>query len=353
MTKEFIKSSLNVIILLCFFGFFVGASSLITFRLLVNGREIVVPNLIGLRLINALEKSNKADLNLKLIDKQFNRDVPEGYIINQNPLPGVKVKSGRPIRVMVSAGSRLVIIPDLTRKSLRQAQVILHNSGLEIGNVTKVFSSQEMKGLVFNQDPLPNAEVKRYSQVNLLVSKGPRYPNLIMPDLIGLKMDLVNRMLDDIGLNIEDIVTQKSDIAEGTVLMQKPLPGSAVSFGDKISLVISGEEGILAFQSGLSYKVLKYKVPRGFFRKKVKIVLDDEAGFREIYNRIMRPNADLILTFGIQGKARVQIFVDDRLQEERLFEADEEAKAGIKEAAPQKEIFDLEINEREEEVYGD
>ena len=319
MIRKIFRTSLHVIALLCFFGFFVAASSLISFKLLVTGKEIVVPNLIGLRITDALEIANEADLNLRLIEKQFHTDIPEGYIINQTPLPEGKVKSGRPIRITISAGSRLVLIPDMARKSLRQAGIILHNSGLEIGNVSKVFSNREMKGLVLNQDPLPGEEVKRYSLVNLLLSKGPRHPDLVMPELVGLKMELAGQILDELGLNIEDIVSQRSVAEEGMVLMQQPLAGSPVSFGDKIRLVISGEEGIIGFKAGLSYKILKYKIPRGFFRKKVKIILDDEAGSREIYNRIMRPNSDLTLTFGIQGEARVRIFVDGRLQEEKVF----------------------------------
>ena len=319
MVKNFFRASLHILALLCFFGFFVAVSSLISFKLLVTDKEIVVPNLIGLRIINALESANKADLNLRLIKKQFHTEIPEGYITTQVPLPGGKVKRDRPIRITISAGSRLVVVPDMIRKSLRQSMIILHNSGLEVGNVSKVFSNREMKGLVLNQEPLSGEEVKRYSPVNLLLSQGPRYPNLVMPELVGLKMELVNRILDELGLNIEDIASQRSDAEEGMVLMQQPLAGSPVSFGDKIRLVVSGEEGIIGFKAGLSYKVLEYKIPRGFFRKKVKIILDDEAGSREIYNRIMRPNSDLTLTFGIQGKARVKIFVDGRLQEEKIF----------------------------------
>lgn len=319
MIKGYLKSLFKIIILLGFFGFFVAVSSLVTFKLLVTGREIVVPNLIGIKITEALEEANKADLNLTLVEKQYNSEIPEDYIISQMPLPGSKVKRGRPIRVTISAGTRFVLVPGLTKKSLRQAQIILHNAGLELGNVSKVFSNREMKGLVLNQDPLPNEELMRSSQVNLLVSKGPRYPNLIMPDFGGMKIERVNQMLDEMGLNIEDIVTQKSEEEEGAVLSQQPPPGSPISFGAQIRLVISGEEGIIGVKEGV-YKVLNYKVPRGFFRKRVKIILDDEGGSREIYNRIMRPNVDLTLTFGIQGKARVKIFIDERLQEERVFE---------------------------------
>ena len=323
MPKGGLKTLLNVIILLCVFGFFVAISSFITFTILVRGREIEVPNLIGMRITNALEAANKADLSLRLIERQYNLEIPEDYIINQRPLPGIKVKSGRPIRVTISAGSRIVLVPDLSKKSLRQARIVLHNSGLEIGKISKVFSDKEMKGLLLNQDPLPEEEVKRYSQVNLLVSRGPRYPNLVMPELVGLNIAKVTKILEQVGLHIEDIITQKSDIEEGTVLTQSLLPGSMVSFGDSIRLVISGEEGVIGIKEGLVYKVLKYKIPRGFFRKKVKITLDDEVGSREIYNRIMRPNADLTLTFGIQGKARVRIFIDGRLKEEKIFEEEE------------------------------
>jgi len=323
MVKSVFKTLVNIITLMIFFGFFVAVSSFITFTLLITGKEIKVPNLIGMRITNALEMANKADLNLRLVERQYNSEIPEDYIINQRPLPGIKVKSERPVRVTISAGSRLVFVPDLSKKSLRQARIILHNGGLEIGKISKVFSNKEMKGLVLNQDPLPEEEVKRYSQVNLLVSKGPRYPNLVMPELVGLNMAEVTKILDQVGLPIDDIVSQKSDVEEGTVLTQTPLSGSMVSFGDKIRLVISGEEGAVALKEGLVYKVLKYKIPRGLFRKKVKITLDDEVGSREIYNRIMRPNADLTLTFGIQGKARVRIFIDERLKEEKIFEEGE------------------------------
>ncbi len=322
MIKNFLKTLVNVILLLCVLGFFMAGTGFLTFSLLINRREIEVPNLIGVKITNALEIANRSDLNLRLVEKQYNSEISEDYVINQRPLPGIKVKSGRPISVTISAGSRQVIVPDLSRNSLRQAQIILHNRGLEIGRISKVFSNKEMKGLILNQDPLPDEEVKRYSQVNLLVSKGPRYPNLIMPDLVEMNISDVSRLLEEIGLNIEDVVTQKSDVKEGIVLTQSPLAGSPVNFGDKIRLVVSGEEGILGLKEGLTYKVLNYKIPGGLFRKKVKIILEDETGKREIYDRIMRPNADLTLTFGIKGEARVKILIDGRVKEEKIFKTE-------------------------------
>ena len=351
MVKSLFKTVFHVAILLCFFVSFVIVSGLVTFELLVKGREITIPNLIGLRITQALDLANKADLDIRLVEKQFNPDVPEDYIINQRPLPGIKVKKGKPIRITLSAGSRLVNVPDLTKKSLRQAQIILHNHGLEVGKVSKVFSNQEMKGLVLNQDPIANEEVRRYTEVNLLVSRGPRYPELIMPDLVGLKVEMVLGMLEELGLNVEDMVTQESDEEEGLVLTQKPLPGAPVNFGDKIRLVISGLEGVVTFkEEGLVYRALNYTVPRGFFRKRVRIILDDEAGSREIYNRIMRPNSDLTLTFGIQGRAKAMIFIDNRLEKEIIFEEEDLKRELEPEVREEIEFFPEETIIKEEEI---
>lgn len=105
-----------------------------------HGHEITVPNLAKLTEEQVEEKLNELDLDYVLLDSvDFNSDFPKYSVVEQDPLPGAKVKVGRKVYIKINAsGFSSVRIPDLIDKTYREAIPTLKTLGLEEGTITYI-----------------------------------------------------------------------------------------------------------------------------------------------------------------------------------------------------------------------
>ena len=105
-----------------------------------HDHEITVPNLSKLTEEQVEEKLDALDLDYVLLDSvDYNKDYPKFSVIEQDPLPGAKVKVGRKVYIKINAsGFSSVRIPDLIQKTYREALPTLKALGLEEGTITYI-----------------------------------------------------------------------------------------------------------------------------------------------------------------------------------------------------------------------
>jgi beta-lactam-binding protein with PASTA domain len=105
-----------------------------------HGNEITVPNLSKLTEEQVEEKLDALDLDYVLLDSvNYKSDFPKFSVVQQDPLPGEKVKEGRKVYIKInSSGFSSVKVPDLIEKTYREAVPTLKALGLEEGTITYV-----------------------------------------------------------------------------------------------------------------------------------------------------------------------------------------------------------------------
>lgn len=105
-----------------------------------HGHEITVPNLAKLTEEQVEEKLDDLDLDYVLLDSvDYNSEFPKYSVVEQDPLPGAKVKEGRKVYIKINAsGFSSVRIPDLIEKTYREAVPTLKALGLEEGTITYI-----------------------------------------------------------------------------------------------------------------------------------------------------------------------------------------------------------------------
>ncbi|MFV5697487.1 PASTA domain-containing protein [Flavobacterium sp. ZT3R17] len=105
-----------------------------------HGHEISVPDLRKLTEEQVEDKLDELDLDYVLLDSvDFRGDYPKFSVVEQDPLPGTKVKVGRKVYIKINAsGFSSVKIPDLIEKTYREAVPTLKALGLEEGTVTYI-----------------------------------------------------------------------------------------------------------------------------------------------------------------------------------------------------------------------
>jgi serine/threonine-protein kinase len=170
---------------------FYFAFNMVMTALIHNKKEVVVPNIVGKSLYDAIEELSKGGFGFKKDDEEFNQGVPAGTILRQNPSAGMSVREGKLVRVTISQGGEIIHVPNLIGQTLRSADIALRYSSLVMGEVSKKYSIVAEKGIVLSQDIAAESAVDKDSVVNIVVSDG------LPPEGIVLMPDFVNKSLEE------------------------------------------------------------------------------------------------------------------------------------------------------------
>lgn len=142
-----------------------------------HGNEITVPNLSKLSEEQVEEKLDDLNLEYVLLDSvDYNKDYPKHSVVEQDPLPGAKVKKNRKIYIKVnSSGFTSVRMPNLIEKTYRQAVPTLKALGLEEGEITyKPYLGKDMVMEMYcNGKKLnPGDKIFKSSKIDLVLGDG-------------------------------------------------------------------------------------------------------------------------------------------------------------------------------------
>jgi beta-lactam-binding protein with PASTA domain len=208
-----------------------------------RGGTSVVPNLVDLSLQQADSILSLDDLQLQIIAEETDTSRQPGSIMSQIPAPGTKIKEGRMVKVKVSKAEEAVIVPQLRGISVRQAELLLTQASLQLGEVSWVASDSFPRDVVIENMPSSGLSVPPGISVNIVASLGAMPDTVMMPDLVGKNIDEGRRMLQEIGLQIGKTKSKRNDdFLPGTVLDQSISPGDKVLRGTEVDLVVSKTE---------------------------------------------------------------------------------------------------------------
>lgn len=292
--------------------------------------EVTVPDLIGQPLETAQQTAEAAGLRLRVADQVFSPNVPVNAVISQDQPPGKVVKEGRVISVSVSIGAEIVVVPDVQRKSLMEARLIIDQARLRIGDLREAFDEQLKGGYVLDQDPQPGARVERGRAISLIVSKGPQ--RLEMPSLVGRPLTDARRILEGLGVTLADVRTTTSpDMESGIVIDQSPRPGTQIRAQDRVTVTVSvrpGQETTPPEQPVVTAQVqpppgpdekltnVQVTVPAGEPEQEVRIVVIDEGGVRNVFRKRLAPGTRVSEAIRTRGYTIIQVYVQARLVQE-------------------------------------
>jgi serine/threonine-protein kinase len=279
-------------------------------------KEVMVPDLTGKTVAQALEILSNLDLYIKKAGEQYNENIPEGSIISQEPLPASVVKEGKIIKVIVSSGGQVIFVPQLVGKSLREAKILLRQAGLVLGEETGSYSKEIKKDFVVAQDPSPEEIVPRGSMINLVVSLGPAREAEVplMVNLLGQNIRTARKILEDMNLSLGEIAETVNDsVPEGTILKQEPPSDEIIDENTVVKVTVA--------KKSEQHKIIReatiyYEVSQGVLDKDVLIVVIDGQGEREVYHKMHSPGTKILLPIQVLGKAKARIFVNSILAKE-------------------------------------
>ena len=152
-----------------------------------HGARRTVPDLSGVQLDQAQRIARKHDLQLHINDSLFVPAYEGGIVLDQLPEGGVEVKPGRTVYITINSfRQKMVPVPYVAGRSLRQAKNMLEIAGLEIAEL--VYRADMATNYVLEEycegkpvTPTTRMEAEMGSGVTLYVGVEEGYGTTIVP----------------------------------------------------------------------------------------------------------------------------------------------------------------------------
>ena len=152
--------------------------------LTVSGGELTVgvPDLKGRSLRDAKFSLTRNGLNLGEVEYQISPEFPENTVMAQSMAAGSSIRKGSSIGITISLGDGTgkVGVPDLVGKSVQEAQKLLAQKGLKVGNITYQINPELVPNTILTQFPHPGDQVAMGQAIDLFVVQpgGKKLPEI-------------------------------------------------------------------------------------------------------------------------------------------------------------------------------
>jgi serine/threonine-protein kinase len=216
-------------------------SGLVSIRLIfVEDKDVDVPSLVGLSLVEASNRLHSAGLSAR--PDMVDSDQPRDVVVYQAVQAGEKAAKGNVINLKVSRGGALINIPDVRGMQFAEAVKALDASGLKLGSVLRVPDQMKPAGVIIAQNPASPAGVISSRMVELLVSEGKAglSTTVQVPDVRGQEEQIARQIIEQSDLNVSKTAQLESKLVPpGSVVQTQPKAGTRVQSGTSLTLFLA------------------------------------------------------------------------------------------------------------------
>lgn len=166
------------------------------FLVLQSPEQVMVPNVVGEPLENALLAMQVKELYPKIQLRYSNSAADKGSVLEQDPPAGTIVKAGRRINLTVSRGIVVDRIGSYVGQKVDDLRIELQAAfsgmAVQLINVpeTLMYRTDESEpGTILEQDPMPDTEITSPVTLSLVVSSGPGNETAKVPWLVDMSLN--------------------------------------------------------------------------------------------------------------------------------------------------------------------
>jgi eukaryotic-like serine/threonine-protein kinase len=192
-----------------------------------------VPTVQGGRLDGARSLLASVGFKIGTITHRYS-DQPTGTVLSQSPSTGM-LAWGSAVDLEISRGPKPTSIPQVAGLSERKAIKQVKAAGFK-ATTTLQYSNSVGKGTVIETTPLSGSMAPAGSTVDLIVSQGPRYKLVTVPDVRTMSVSSARNKLEALGLLVQVV---QSCGGHGTIVQETdPIPGSVVRQHTQVALFV-------------------------------------------------------------------------------------------------------------------
>lgn len=214
-----------------------GINFLVLPSLVHSNKVVAVPDLRGATPEAAADLLRPLGLEVAVQRTSPHPKFAAGLVTDQVPAPQASIRTGRVVKVVVSAGPATTALGDLAGNSERQAGIDLTRDNFRLGRVVRVRQPGLDEPQVIGQHPQAGTKLQKGDVVDLVVAEPSSRLLYMMPDLRGVQLDRARAAIQKAGLVLGRVDTERNGGPDGTVIEQRPWPGMRVAKGDQVELV--------------------------------------------------------------------------------------------------------------------
>lgn len=202
--------------------------------------SITVPDVVGLPEMNAFNTLRSSGLRIGDLNYVHNDTIPANLIISQFPPADSTVFRGTKIGLMISSGTKAIVMPDLCGLTQVTAVEELNRLGLFMNaiNWQYDYSYNIDRDYIISQNPPPGSNIDEYSSIVLTLSLGPE--PIPVPNVMSLQKNNAINLIETCGFSIGRIIyIRYYETEKDYVITQIPKSDSLLIPNATVDLVVS------------------------------------------------------------------------------------------------------------------
>ena len=236
---------------------FIAVSTLVFFISLKSAEQVMVPNVVGKDLPEALLDLQARELYPRIQLRYSQKADEKGLILEQDPSPGAIVKGGKRIELVVSQGTVIDTVQNYIGENIEDVQNRireLFTSGsrqyLQIKQPYLTKYSAEPAGTILEQEPAAGTPISNNMELTFVVSKGTQAETTQVPDMAGADLKKIYQVMQRAAVTFAFTAgsTTGTDI---TVQQQSAAAQSGVPVFSPVTLTVSLPESANGMVSGI------------------------------------------------------------------------------------------------------
>ena len=238
--KRFIK---NHKVLSAFIGlillFAISLGGTLAYLNITNPAEVQLPDVVGMSKDEAQKTIEDAKLVFEVSSEEYNKEVPEGYVISQDPayIENYNVKEGSTVNVVISKGQEKTTVPKVVGMTREEAIEALEEANLKADVVEETSRTVE-EGYVISQDVDADTEAYAGDTIKIHVSTGTGIKKITVENVVGQTESNAKSTLESQGLKVVvNYVEATND--NGKVTKQSITGGTTVDEGTTVTLTVN------------------------------------------------------------------------------------------------------------------
>jgi len=233
--RSFFRAALLFLVLV------IAGSGIVAFyTIFFGGRNIAVPGLLNMPVVEAVSMTEKMGLLVRL-DKVDSLQ-PSGVVVSQWPDPGTRVKKGKIVILKISKGGDRQPLPDVRGMEYSQAVTRLQEAGFDVGDIVRLNSDARPAGVIVAQSPASPAMAPPGRRIDLLVSLGPPRTGgkIPVPDVLERSEKIARQIIVQSGLKVGTVRYEYTLMTPaGMVMNIDPKPGKTLTPDSAVNLDVA------------------------------------------------------------------------------------------------------------------
>lgn len=241
-TKKSKKLNIVLIVLASIIGVvLLSFSAFALFFAKKTEKEILIPDVSGLSIVDAEEKLKKEGLEVNVdYEEENSSTIAEGYVIKTTPQSGRSVTKYTKITLVVSSGESSFAIENYVGQLYSQVEGKLKAEGIKVEKTTKeVTDGSSENNTILEQDVLAGTKLKKGDTIKFVVADSTvEYPDFVEEQW---SLDQIKQFCEDNNITLTVKYKETSDYPEGTVISQSRAAKTTVAKYATLTVNLSKE----------------------------------------------------------------------------------------------------------------